>query len=192
MPAPLILASASPRRADILARLGVTPHSIRPAHIDETPAKGELPRPHAERLAREKAQAVAKAGEFTLAADTVVAVGRRILPKTESGREARDCLRLMSGRRHRVYTAVCLIAPDGGVSERCVETQVRLKRLTEDEIDAYIASGEWKGKAGGYGIQGRAEAFVLHLSGSYSAVVGLPLYETAVLLQGRGYPVLTQ
>lgn len=188
--APLILASASPRRAELLARIGVTPDRISPADIDETPARAELPRPYAQRLAREKARAVAEEGVFTLAGDTVVAVGRRILEKPEDEAQARRFLTLMSGRRHTVITAICLIAPDGAASERCVETQVKFKRLTEAEIAAYLKSGEWRGKAGGYGVQGMAEMFVTHINGSHSAVVGLPLYETASLLSGRGYPVL--
>ncbi|MBA4801480.1 MULTISPECIES: Maf family protein [Euryhalocaulis] len=188
--APLILASASPRRAELLARIGVTPDRISPADIDETPARAELPRPYAQRLAREKARAVAEEGAFTLAGDTVVAVGRRILEKPEDEAQARRFLTLMSGRRHTVITAICLIAPDGAASERCVETQVKFKRLTEAEIAAYLKSGEWRGKAGGYGVQGMAEMFVTHINGSHSAVVGLPLYETASLLSGRGYPIL--
>lgn len=188
--APLILASASPRRAELLARIGVTPDRISPADIDETPAGDELPRPYAQRLAREKARAVTEEGAFTLAGDTVVAVGRRILEKPEDEAQARRFLTLMSGRRHTVITAICLIAPDGAASERCVETQVKFKRLTEAEIAAYLKSGEWRGKAGGYGVQGMAEMFVTHINGSHSAVVGLPLYETASLLSGRGYPVL--
>jgi len=190
MPAPLILASASPRRAELLARIGVTPDRVVPADIEEIPRRGELPRPYAERLAREKAEAVAEPGAYTLAADTVVAAGRRILEKPADAAEARRFLELLSGRRHRVITAVRLISPDGAASARAVETAVRFKRLTEREIEAYLASGEWRGKAGGYGVQGMAEMFVAQLNGSHSAVVGLPLRETAALLAGRGYAIL--
>lgn len=184
----LILASASPRRLDLLARIGVVPDRVVPADIDETVLKGELPAPHAERLAAEKATAVAEAGALVLAADTVVAAGRRILPKAEDEATARRCLELMSGRRHRVHSAVTLIDGDGVARHRLSTTIVTFKRLTGDEIDAYIASGEWHGKAGGYAIQGRAEAFVRFLSGSHSGVVGLPLFETRGLLIAAGYP----
>jgi len=186
----LILASASPRRLELLARIGVKPDSVRPADIDETPQPGEPPRAYAERLAREKADAVTEPGAFTLAGDTVVAAGRRILEKPADEAEARRFLCLLSGRRHRVVTTICLIGPNGHVSARAVETVVGFKRLTEGEIAAYLASGEWRGKAGGYGVQGMAEAFVKHLNGSYSAVVGLPLYETVNLLRGQGYRVM--
>jgi septum formation protein len=181
----LILASASPRRLALLAQIGVVPDQVIPAEIDETPRKNELPRPHAERLAREKALSVAVPGCFTLAADTVVAVGRRILGKASSAQQARDCLTLLSGRRHHVLTAVTLIAPDGSASHRLSDTSVIFARLTAEDIGKYIETNEWEGKAGGYAIQGRAAAFVRALSGSYSGVVGLPLYETAQLIKGK-------
>ncbi len=157
------------------------------ADIDETPHAAELPRPHAERLAREKAARVSQAGCFTLAADTVVAVGRRILGKATTADEAGACLRLLSGRRHHVITAITLVAPDGAASHRCSDTSVIFNRLTAPDIERYIATGEWEGKAGGYAIQGYAAAFVRQITGSYSGVVGLPLFETAQLLRGRGY-----
>jgi septum formation protein len=187
----LILASASPRRKDLLARIGVGPDAIDPADIDETPGKGELPRDYAIRMAAEKAAAVAPRhkGALVLAADTVVAVGRRILPKTESEEEARDCLGLLSGRRHRVHSAVMLVDAEGRTRNRLSTTIVTFKRLTDAEIAAYLDSGEWHGKAGGYAIQGRAEAWVRFLSGSHSGVVGLPLYETRALLEAAGYPL---
>lgn len=189
----LILASASPRRLALLNQIGVRPDEIATTDIDEAPRKGELPAQLARRLAREKCQAaLARIGAgdaFLLTADTVVAVGRRILPKAEEEAEARRCLGLLSGRAHRVHTAVALSCPAGRLRERLVETRVRMKRLSEPEIDAYLSSGEWHGKAGGYAIQGLAAAFVLSLIGSYGAVVGLPLYETASLLEGAGYPV---
>lgn len=183
-----ILASASPRRLDLLAQLGIRPDHVVPSDIDETPGKGELPRPYAARLAREKAQAVAgqHPGSIILAADTVVAVGRRILPKAETESQARACLRLMSGRRHHVYTAIAVIDAGGTVRERLSDTIVTVKRLTQQEIDAYIQSGEWNGKAGGYAIQGRFAAYVKAMSGSYSGVVGLPLYEANALLTASG------
>lgn len=184
---PLILASASPRRVDLLAQIGIAPDAIRPADIDEAPLRDEKPREMAQRLATAKGQAVAEAGAFTLSADTVVAVGRRILPKTEAEAEARQCLELMSGRRHRVYGGVALLAPDDSLTRRLVVTDVRFKRLDRDEIDRYLASGEWRGKAGGYAIQGLAATFVAWIGGSYSNVVGLPLFETAALLKGAGY-----
>jgi septum formation protein len=185
----LILASASPRRVDLLAQLGITPAAIDPAHIDETPTPGELPGPHAARLAREKALAVRDAhpGAFILAADTVVACGRRILPKAEDERTLRRCLNLLSGRRHRVWGGICLIAPDGHVHSRLVETAVIFKHLDVSEIEGYVAHGEGLGKAGGYAIQGRAAAFIRSIPGSYSNVVGLSLFETASLLKGAGY-----
>ena len=186
---PLILASASPRRLDLLARIGIVPDAIVPADIDETPLKGELPARHAERLAAEKAAAVAKPGALVLAADTVVAAGRRILPKAEDEATARRCLELLSGRRHRVHSAVTLVDGEGRARHRLSTSIVTFKRLTGGEIDAYIASGEWHGKAGGYAIQGRAEAFVRFLSGSHSGVVGLPLFETRALLAAAGYPL---
>jgi septum formation protein len=185
----LILASASPRRRDLLAQIGVTPDAIDAADIDETPRKGELPAPHAQRLARAKAETVAARhpGAYVLAADTVVACGRRILPKAESEQEARRCLDLLSGRRHRVLGGVCLIAPDGKRAEKLVTTQVAFARLDAAEIEAYIAGGEWHGKAGGYAIQGKAAVFVRWLGGSYSNVVGLPLQECWGMLRGLGY-----
>jgi septum formation protein len=185
----LVLASASPRRVALLQQIGLTPDEIAPAAIDETPHRNELPRPLVQRLARAKAAAVARPGQFVLAADTVVACGRRVLPKAESEAEARACLALLSGRRHRVLTCVVLVAPDGRRTERLAESVVGFARLTPAQIDAYIASGEWQGKAGGYAIQGRAAALIKFLSGSHSAVVGLPLFETAQLLRGAGFPL---
>ncbi len=183
----LILASASPRRLQLLAQIGVTPDRVKAADLDETPRRDELPRPHAARLAREKAAACAEPGCFTLAADTVVAVGRRILGKPATAEEAAAFLTLLSGRRHHVFTAVTLVTPDGSVSHRLSDSSVIFNRLTPREIAAYIESGEWAGKAGGYAIQGLAAAFVRQISGSYSGVVGLPLFETAQLLKGRAY-----
>ena len=183
----LILASASPRRRELLARLGVEPDAIAPADIDETPLKAELPRAYAERMAREKAAAVQGEGSYVLAGDTVVACGRRILPKAEDEATARKCLELLSGRRHRVLSAIALAAPDGSVRERLSETQLKFKRLSVREIDAYIASGEWHGKAGGYAIQGMAEALIPWIQGSHSGVIGLPLYETRLLLKAAGF-----
>lgn len=185
----LVLASASPRRLDLLTGAGLAPDAVEPTHIDESEIPGELPGPLALRLAQEKAMAHPGEGSFVLAADTVVGVGRRVLPKTEDEAGARRCLALLSGRGHRVYTGVAVRAPDGELVARVVETRVKFKRLSQAETDAYIASGEWHGKAGGYGIQGRAGAFVVNLVGSYTGVVGLPLYETANLLRGLGYPV---
>jgi septum formation protein len=184
----LILASASPRRLALLARIGVTPDAIDAADIDETPATAELPLPHARRLAAEKARAVAARhdGAFVLAADTVVAAGRRILPKAEDEGVAAACLELLSGRRHRVHTALALIAPDGRVRVRDVTTIVTFKPLTAAERAAYLAGGEWRGKAGGYAIQGHAEAWVRFLAGSHSGVIGLPLFETRALLVAAG------
>ena len=183
-----ILASASPRRRELLARLGIEPARIVSPDVDETPLPGELPRAHAIRLAAEKARAAAALapGAFVLAGDTVVGVGRRILPKAEDEATARDCLKLISGRRHRVFSAVALAAPDGTVREALCETALRFKRLSHSEIDAYIAGGEWQGKAGGYAIQGVAEGFCLWLQGSHSGVMGLPLYETRKLLIATG------
>ena len=186
----LVLASASPRRLALLAQIGIAPDAVIPSEIDETPLQNELPRAHAGRLARQKALAVAamEPGAFVLAADTVVACGRRILPKTLDRAEAERCLKLLSGRAHRVHTGLCLAV--GGVpSCRIVTTRVAMKRLSEAEIAAYLDSGEWDGKAGGYAIQGLAAAFVREIAGSYSSVVGLPLHETAQLLIGRGFPV---
>ncbi|WP_420416311.1 Maf family protein [Pacificispira sp.] len=186
---PFVLASASPRRLDLLAQIGIVPDRVRPAEIDETPMRDELPRPLAQRLAEEKALAVAEAesaGCAILAADTVVAVGRRILPKAEDAETARRCLSRLSGRRHIVYGGIALIGPDGRVRSRVVETAVVFKRLEAAEIDAYIASGEWDGKAGGYAIQGRAAALIRRIGGSYTNVVGLCLHETHKLLTGIG------
>ena len=185
----LILASASPRRRALLAQVGVVPDALRPVAIDETPARGELPRLYARRMAEEKAQAAAPAaGELVLAADTVVAVGRRILGKPADEGEAERFLRLLSGRRHRVITAVCLATPERRWLRR-VETRVKVKRLSERETGAYLASREWEGKAGGYAIQGLAGAFIPMIIGSYTNVVGLPLTETVGLLEGAGYRV---
>ena len=187
----LILASASPRRIDLLARIGVTPDAVIPAEIDESVPKGELPRDHALRLAREKAAAIAawEPDALVLAADTVVAVGRRILPKVEDEATLRACMALLSGRRHRVLTGVALAAPGGVVRERLVETMIAMKRLSAEEIDFYAAHGEWRGKAGGYALQGYGEVYVRHMTGSYSNVVGLPLAETRQLLKSAGYPL---
>lgn len=189
---PLVLASASPRRRELLARIGLVPTVCDAADIDETAARGELPRDLAKRLALAKGTEVAKrhAGAFVLAADTVVARGRRILPKAEDEDAARRCLALLSGAWHRVHTGVSVIDTRGQVHGRLVETRVRMKRLSAAEIDAYIAGGEWRGKAGGYAIQGRAAAFIPEIKGSYSNVVGLPLYETYTLLSGLGFPAL--
>ena len=186
-PGSLVLASASPRRLDLLARIGVVPAAIHPADIDETPGRAEPPIAHARRLAAAKAAAVAVAWPDTvvLAADTVVAAGTRILPKAEDEATARKCLALLSGRRHRVHTAVTLIA--GGTARHRLSTSiVAFKALTAREIDAYLAAGEWRGKAGGYAIQGSAEAWVRFLSGSHSGVIGLPLFETRALLVSAG------
>ena len=188
-PPHLILASASPRRRELLARLEVEPARIVHADIDETPHKAELPRDYAQRMAREKALAAADGASFVLAGDTVVAAGRRILPKAEDEATARECLELLSGRRHRVLSAVALLAPDGTLRARLSERAVRFKRLSPGEIAAYIASGEWRGKAGGYAIQGRAEGLIGWISGSHSGVVGLPLYETRALLRAAGFAV---
>jgi septum formation protein len=191
-PAPiptLILASASPRRRELLARLGLEPVAINAADIDETPGKGELPRVYAVRMAREKALAAADPTSHVLAGDTVVACGRRILPKAEDEATARHCLELLSGRRHRVLSAVCLRAPDGTMRERLSETIVRFKQLSHEEIASYLAGGEWHGKAGGYAIQGAAEGLVAWIEGSHSGVVGLPLFETRALLRAAGFPL---
>jgi septum formation protein len=184
-----VLASASPRRLELLRQVGVMPDSIDPAEIDEAPRPGELPPAHAMRLAEEKAKAVSPRhpGAYILAADTVVACGRRILPKPEDEGSARSCLELLSGRRHRVHGAIALVSPDGGWVTRRVDSQVAFKRLSDAEIGAYLRTGEWQGKAGGYAIQGRASALIGWISGSYSNVVGLPLFETVQLLAGRGY-----
>lgn len=185
--APLVLASASPRRRDLLEAIGLAPDQIAPTDIDETPRAKEAPRALALRLAEQKLAAADHPGAFVLASDTVVGVGRRILPKTETRAEAEACLKRMSGRNHRVYTGLAVRAPDGRETSRVVETRIAFKRLSAQELGDYLDSGEWRGKAGGYGIQGRAGAFVAHLIGSYSAVVGLPVYETRLLLTGLGY-----
>jgi septum formation protein len=193
----LILASGSPRRLSLINQVGITPDHLLPADIDEIPLKGELPRACANRLARVKAEtALAHVrrdeelkGSYILAADTVVAVGRRILPKAELVDDASQCLRLLSGRNHKVYTAVCLVTPKEGFRQRLVETRVRFKRLSEEDLDTYLASGQWRGKAGGYAAQGIAGSFIVKLVGSYTNVVGLPLYETVTLLAGEGFPI---
>ena len=187
--AKLILASASPRRRELLARIGIVPDCILPADIDEDPQAGEIPKPHALRLAIGKAQAIAPEHKdaFILSADTVVGVGRRILPKAEDVDTAKQCLKLLSGRGHRVFTGVCLITPDGRQIEKVVETRLKMKRLSATEITQYLDSGEWDGKAGGYGIQGLAGAYISQISGSYTNVVGLPVYETRNMLLGSGY-----
>jgi septum formation protein len=190
-PPPLVLASASPRRLELLDRIGIRPDQVLATDIDETPRRDELPRTLAARLAAEKAAAaaaLAPPGALVLAADTVVGVGRRILPKAETAAEARSCLELLSGRRHQVTTCVVLHGPEEGrTRSRLVATTVAFQRLTPPQIEAYLESGEWRGKAGGYAIQGRAEAMVRFLSGSWSNVVGLPLFETAQLLRGIGW-----
>ena len=186
--ASLILASASPRRRELIARLGLEPSGVIPADIDESPIKGELPRDYATRMAREKALVV-KADDHVLAGDTVVAVGRRILPKAEDEATARQCLELLSGRRHRVLSAIALKSPDGTLRERLSETIVIFKRLSAEEIAAYLASGEWDGKAGGYAIQGAAEGLIKRIDGSHSGVVGLPLFETRALLKAAGFTI---
>lgn len=188
----LILASGSPRRLQLLEQIGIVPDAVCPADIDETPARGELPRALSRRLAQQKAFAAWDAqgcgdGDLLLAADTVVALGRRILPKPCDRRDAERCLRLLSGGRHRVYSGVCLIGRGRRVHQRLVTSQVAFKRLSDQDIRYYLDSGEWRGKAGGYAIQGRAAAFVRWLSGSYSGVVGLPLSQVADLLAGVGY-----
>jgi len=193
----LVLASGSPRRLSLLNQAGIEPDALRPTDVDETPKKGELPRACAIRLARAKAVVARDSvglddelrGAYILAADTVVAVGRRILPKAELVDEAAQCLRLLSGRNHRVYTAICLVTPKEAFRQRLIETRVRFRRLSAEDIDAYIASGEWRGKAGGYAIQGIAGSFVVKMVGSYSSVVGLPLHEATSLLDGEGFPI---
>jgi septum formation protein len=193
----LVLASGSPRRLALLNQAGIEPDALMPGEVDETPERGELPRTLAVRLAREKAEKViervrdteAVRGAFIVSADTVVAVGRRILPKPELLEEAAACLRLLSGRTHRVYSGVCVVNPKDGIKTRLVETRVRFKRLSSQDVESYLASGEWRGKAGGYAIQGLAGSFVVKLVGSHSNVVGLPLYETLLLLSGEGYPI---
>ena len=185
----LVLASASPRRLDLLARIGVAPNAVDPADIDESVPAGELPRVHALRLAEEKAAAVAARHpqSLILAADTVVAVGRRILPKVEDETTLRACMALLSGRRHRVLTGVALALPGGELRSRLVETTIAMKRLSPQEIEYYASHGEWRGKAGGYALQGYGEVYVRHIAGSYSNVVGLPLAETRILLKSAGY-----
>lgn len=184
--APLILASASPRRLDLLAQVGIWPDRVAPTDIDETRRRDESPRELAERLAREKAAACSEEG-YVLAADTVVALGQRNLEKAADAKEAEAFLRLLSGRAHQCITGVAVRAPDGVVRSRTVLARVKMKRLSDAEIAAYVASGEWKGKAGGYGIQGMAGGFVTAINGSYTAIVGLPLYETRMLLEGMGW-----
>jgi len=183
----LILASASPRRRELIARLGIEPVRVAPADIDETPQPGELPRAYAVRMAREKAMVAAAPDAHVLAGDTVVACGRRILPKAEDKATARRCLELLSGRRHRVLSAVALLSPDGTLRERLSETEVLFKRLSDEELRAYLAGGEWHGKAGGYAIQGSAEGLITRIAGSHSGVVGLPLFETRALLKAAGF-----
>jgi septum formation protein len=193
----LVLASGSPRRLALITQAGIEPDALRPADVDETPKRGELPRAYATRLAREKAEAALATvrldddlkGSYILAADTVVAAGRRILPKAELLDEAAQCLRLLSGRNHRVHTSVCLVTPKETFRQRHVESRVRFKRLSAQDIEAYLASGEWRGKAGGYAAQGIAGSFLVKIVGSYSNIVGLPLYETMTLLGGEGYPI---
>ena len=192
----LVLASASPRRLALLQQAGIEPDQMMPADLDETPARGEHPRSLAKRLSKEKALATAKrveqlnyANAYILAADTVVSVGRDIIPKAEIVEDAVASLRMLSGRSHRVYTGVALVTPRGALRQRLVETRVRFKRLSRIDIERYVASDEWRGKAGGYAIQGRADSFVVRLVGSYSNVVGLPLYETVNLLSGEGYDI---
>ena len=193
----LVLASGSPRRIELLQQAGIEPDRILPADIDETPLRAEHPRSLAKRLSKEKAEkAFASlktetdyAPSFVLAADTVVAVGRRILPKAELIDEASNCLRLLSGRSHRVYTGLCVITPAGKLRQKLVETRVRFKRLSREELESYLASGEWRGKAGGYAAQGLAGSFIVKIIGSYTNIVGLPLYETATLLSGEGFPI---
>jgi septum formation protein len=193
----LVLASASSRRLALLEQVGIEPDALRPASIDETPKKGEPPRTYAARLARQKAVTAKERlehepelrGSFVLAADTAVSVSRKIIGKPEYLNEAAAALQSLSGRSHRVFTSVCLITDKGAVKVRTVETRVRFKRLASEEIDAYLASGEWRGKAGGYAIQGIADAFVQKIVGSYTNVVGLPLNEVVQLLTGEGFPI---
>ncbi|WOS63312.1 Maf-like protein [Sinorhizobium fredii] len=193
----LILASGSPRRVELLAQAGIEPARLLPMDLDETPKRAEHPRSLARRLSAEKAKAALAAikgepgwdGSYILAADTVVCVGRRILPKPELLSEASSTLHLLSGRSHRVYTGICLVTPDQTIRQKVVDTKVRFKRLSGLDIETYLASGQWRGKAGGYGIQGIAGSFVVKLVGSYTNVVGLPLYETVNLLIGEGYDV---
>ena len=193
----LVLASGSPRRVQLLQQAGIEPDHLCPVNADETPHKGEAPRSLAKRLAKDKAELAVETakrtpqlqGCYMLTADTVVALGRRVLPKAETLDQASQCLRLLSGRSHRVYTGLTLVTPKGTFRNRLVETRVRFKRLSHDEMEAYLASGEWRGKAGGYAIQGLAGTFVVKLVGSYTNVMGLPLYETVQMLVGEGFPV---
>jgi septum formation protein len=185
----LILASASPRRLQLLDRIGIVPDAVLPSDIDETEIPGETPRQIALRLAHGKADACPDRDAFVLAADTVVAQGRRTLPKAETVDQAEDCMRRLSGGNHRVWTGVALRSPDGEITTRVSESRVKFKRLSETEIRAYLASGEWRGKAGGYALQGMAEAFIIQIIGSPSGIIGLPLHETVNLLQGAGFPV---
>lgn len=185
----LVLASASPRRLDLLARIGITPDAVIPSDIDESEIPGETPREIAMRLAQGKTDACADRGAFVLAADTVVAQGRRTLPKAETVSQAENCLRRLSGGNHRVWTGVSVRSPQGEITTRVSESRVRFKRLGETEIRDYLATGEWKGKAGGYALQGMAEAFIVQIIGSPSGIIGLPLYETVNLLSGAGFPV---
>ena len=193
----LVLASASPRRLVLLEQAGLVPDLLYPTDINETVQRRETPRRLALRLAEEKARAAKVAplvtslgsNTYIVAADTVVGIGRRVLPKAETIDEVRDCLKLLSGRAHWVYSAVAVVDPKGNITTRCNETKVRFKRLSHDEIESYVHSEEWRGKAGGYAIQGRAGAFIRYLSGSHTSVVGLPLFETVHLLEGAGYPI---
>jgi septum formation protein len=193
----LILASASPRRLALLQQAGIEPDALLPADVDETPLKNESPKDLAKRLSRAKAEVARKTARnredlkdsYILSADTVVVAGGRILPKAEVVDEAAGCLRMLSGRAHRVYTSICLVTPKDSFREKFVETRVRFKRLSREEFERYLASGEWRGKAGGYAIQGLAGTFVIKLVGSYTNVVGLPLYESIALLDGEGFPV---
>ena len=193
----LVLASGSPRRLELLNQAGIDPDRLMPADLDETPQRNEHPRSLAKRLSSEKAKVATRAVKglkldvpaYVLAADTVVSVGRAVMPKADLADDAVANLRTLSGRTHRVYTGVCLVAPNGALRQRLVETRVRFKRLSREDIDGYLASQEWRGKAGGYAIQGRAGSFVVRLVGSYTNVVGLPLYETLALLAGEGYDI---
>lgn len=185
----MILASASPRRLALLQQINLAPSRIVPADIDETPLRNELPRDYVARVAREKAEKIAQSGEgsFVLAADTAVACGRRILPKSEDPETARACLALLSGRGHRVYTGVALVTPSGAMASRIVETRVKVRHLDDAQIDEYVCSEEWNGKAGGYAIQGLFAKHIVSIVGSYTNIVGLPTFETANLLAGAGY-----
>lgn len=185
----LVLASSSPRRVQLLTQVGLAPDAIQPADLDETPLKDERPRALALRLAIGKGQAISAPGAFIVSADTVVGVGRRILPKAETEADVRACLKLLSGRTHDVFTGVSVIAPDGRSASRVGACRVTFKRLSHAEVEGYVASGEWRGKAGGYGIQGQSESFAMNITGSYSAIVGLPLHETLALLEGLGFPI---